>query len=389
MSSSGVVDCLVLSGGGAKGAYGAGVAKALASYRAKTQAPSSLCYIGTSAGALNAAVLASADADALIRFWLQVTPRAVLSARIRSPRLQAVMHAFTRRRFFSIYGNAGLRKLISQAVSLGAVQQRSGHLIIAATNYTRGELRAFYVSSLIDQFVAFDDTLPLPQRRLAHFRRIDKQETLERSLLASASIPVFFPAVQIENDWYVDGGIGNHTPTREAAYFLRYLADRQLGIPGEVYCVKHDPPSVVQERGKETFRATEIFKRTLEIYHHLHTEPIVRAWGRINDEVRHHDERIARFDDWLSKQSVPPQLLDDIKQHLQHDLGTLGEATARQDRELVEIQPSSDLGDTLDFDPERIRATINRGYTDMCMALNFTGRINTAEYRDLVKQKPV
>src|ERR1043165_4006893 len=116
MSSSGVVDCLVLSGGGAKGAYGAGVAKALASYRAKTQAPSSLCYIWTSAGALNAAVRASADADALIRFWLQVTPRAVLSARIRSPRLQAVMHAFTRRRFFSIYGNAGLRKLISQAV---------------------------------------------------------------------------------------------------------------------------------------------------------------------------------------------------------------------------------------------------------------------------------
>src|SRR4051812_47262607 len=97
MNSSGVVDCLVLSGGGAKGAYGAGVAKALAAYRTRTQAQSSLCYIGTSAGALNAAVLASADPDALIRFWLQVTPRAVLSARIRSPRFQAALHVFTRR----------------------------------------------------------------------------------------------------------------------------------------------------------------------------------------------------------------------------------------------------------------------------------------------------
>ena len=63
----GVVDCLVLSGGGAKGAYGAGVAKALDAYRGLTKQDSSVCYAGTSAGALNAAVLAAADADALLR----------------------------------------------------------------------------------------------------------------------------------------------------------------------------------------------------------------------------------------------------------------------------------------------------------------------------------
>jgi len=50
-------DCLVLSGGGAKGAYGAGVAKALWEYRKLKKVDTKLCVVGTSAGALNAAAL--------------------------------------------------------------------------------------------------------------------------------------------------------------------------------------------------------------------------------------------------------------------------------------------------------------------------------------------
>lgn len=46
-------DCLVLRGGGAKGAYSAGVSKALFVYRKLKNIDHAICYIGTSSGALN------------------------------------------------------------------------------------------------------------------------------------------------------------------------------------------------------------------------------------------------------------------------------------------------------------------------------------------------
>ena len=380
----GVVDCLVLSGGGAKGAYGAGVAKALDAYRGLTKQDSSVCYVGTSAGALNAAVLAAADADALLRFWTTVTPRSVLSARFRSAVVQSALHLLTRRRFFSVYRNPGLKKLIGQSVSLDEMQRRDRHLIVAATNYTRATLKAFYVSPLIDEFIKVDTKLPPEQQRLAHFNKIDSQEELEACLLASAAIPVFFPLVKFGGDWYIDGGIGNHTPTREAAYFLRYLKENGSGIPGVVYCVKQDPPrTILDDHKQQTLSATEVFKRTLEIYHHVHTAPIVRGWSRINKEVSDHQEHVDAFLKWLSSQAIGVQLHDDIKARLLQDLGTLGGEAARQNIPLIEVEPSVDLGDTLDFDPGRIKKTITHGYLDMLDVLKNKGLIDT---RDLVNK---
>jgi predicted acylesterase/phospholipase RssA len=79
-------DCLVLSGGGAKGAYGAGVAKALWEYRKLKNVDTKLCLVGTSAGALNAAVLATAEvweiAPALSRLWGVISALCIDSGRI-------------------------------------------------------------------------------------------------------------------------------------------------------------------------------------------------------------------------------------------------------------------------------------------------------------------
>src|SRR6478672_6993248 len=74
-------DCLVLSGGGAKGAYGAGVAKAISAYRELKNIRGPFCYVGASAGALNAYVLATQNPDALISFWQSATHRNILGSR--------------------------------------------------------------------------------------------------------------------------------------------------------------------------------------------------------------------------------------------------------------------------------------------------------------------
>lgn len=238
-------DCLVLSGGGAKGAYGAGVAKALAAYRRLKEVRGPVCYIGASAGALNAYVLATANADDLISFWQTATRRNILGLPFPSAAIRAMLRMATRP--FSIYSNVGLEKLIRVNASITTIKSP---LIIAATDYTRGELKAFYASKLIDRLVDDDTRLSPEQQRLNHFRRIPTTEVLIKALLASSAIPVFFPPVEIkvehrgesETGWYIDGGIGNHTPTREAAYFSRYVTEKRYGEVGLVICVKQDPP---------------------------------------------------------------------------------------------------------------------------------------------------
>jgi hypothetical protein len=233
----------------------------------------------------------------------------------------------------------------------------------------------------------FRASQPIGARRLGHFTKITDERELRLALLASASIPVFFPPVEMANDWYVDGGTGNHTPTREAAYFLRYLEKTKLGTPGEVYCITQDPPGAPFAH-KLKFSSSEILKRTLEIYHFVHTDPIVRAWSRINDEVIRHDQHIQDFLAWLAGQGLSQQQQENIEFELRKHLGTLGGATARQHRDLIEIEPSTDLGDTLDFDPERIKQTIIHGYKDALGVFKDRGKIVVAEYDQLVNQSP-
>jgi predicted acylesterase/phospholipase RssA len=128
-------DCLVLSGGGAKGAYGAGVAKALAAYRHLKEVRGPVCYIGASAGALNAYVLATANADDLISFWQAATRRNILGLRFPSATIRAMLRVATRP--FSIYSNAGLEKLIRANACIKTVkspQRRSAIELCSVCN---------------------------------------------------------------------------------------------------------------------------------------------------------------------------------------------------------------------------------------------------------------
>ena len=64
---------VVLSGGGARGAYQAGAWKALRELDYQFD-----IVTGTSVGALNAAMMASGDFDRAITLWQEISPEAVL-----------------------------------------------------------------------------------------------------------------------------------------------------------------------------------------------------------------------------------------------------------------------------------------------------------------------
>ena len=150
------------------------------------------CYVGASAGALNAYVLATRNPDALITFWQRATHRSILGTRFPSAALRAMLRLATNP--FSIYSSIGLDKLIRETANIETIKSP---LIIAATDYTRGELKAFYASKLIDRLVEDDAALLPQQQRLGHFRRLGSTKLLIKALLASSAIPVFFPPVKI------------------------------------------------------------------------------------------------------------------------------------------------------------------------------------------------
>jgi predicted acylesterase/phospholipase RssA len=399
-SKPAIYDCLVLSGGGAKGAYGAGVAKAIAAYREKKKSTNSLCYIGASAGALNAYLLSAKGPDELIHFWLSATNRSVLGVHIRNATVQGLFRwaagLLKPHQPFSIYSNRSLRQLIEANSRLEDLKHP---LIVAATDYTQGKLKSFYASDLIDDFVREDRKQKIARQRLRHFRRIETNDQLVDALLASAAIPLFFPPVAIsaefegstETSWYVDGGIGNNTPTREAAYFLRYLEESGSGRSGLVFCVRQDAPRALQEQSQRV-EFSDILMRTLDVYHRVHTDAIIGAWSRINDEVEQQRDRVASFTAWLDQQSFDKSVSAAIEQQISKQFLSLGGVAKRLEVPLVEIEPTSELGDTLDFNPIDARDHILRGYNDALKVLLESHkiedqmRLDEAEYEELVNQ---
>jgi predicted acylesterase/phospholipase RssA len=365
-------DCLVLSGGGARGAYGAGVAKALDVYRRWKGLNNQICYIGASAGALNAYILSSQGVDSLLQFWLSATRRSVLGTNSRFALLWAVLRWYLcggrSGRSFSIYDNRGLRTLIGENARLDVI---TSPLIMAATDFTRGRLRAFYSSGLIDSFVDEDAAQPVRRQRLSHFRKIDSDETLVRALLASSAIPVFFPPVRIttsvsgkqETGLYVDGGVGNNTPVREAAYFFRFLERTGVGTPGVTYCIRQEPPRLISESSSH-YGLVEILKRTLDIFHWNHTQVPITGWNRINSEVKDQRDKFVKMKTTLSEQHLDIEQENSIVHKMNTLFGTLGGQAPRVAVPLIEIEPSIPLGDIFDFDRARITESIVHGYND-------------------------
>src|SRR5207237_8687477 len=120
--SKAIYDCFVLSGGGSKGAYGAGAAKAVEEYRKLRGLTNPVCYIGASAGALNAYILAAGDADALIDFWLTTTNKAILGVPNGNSKIHAALRYFQQCFSYSprsLYSNKAINKLLKErAISL-------------------------------------------------------------------------------------------------------------------------------------------------------------------------------------------------------------------------------------------------------------------------------
>ncbi|TAK67335.1 MAG: patatin-like phospholipase family protein [Betaproteobacteria bacterium] len=222
---------LILTGGGARAAYQAGVLKAVRDLlpdQAKNPFPI-LC--GTSAGAINAAVLAIYADDFrrgvgyLLDVWenfhvervYRADPWSMLKT---SARWFASMLWIKRNSPASLFDNTPIREMLEKNLDFGRIQKNidKGALYavsVTASGYSSGENVSFYQGG--PGLEAWERT-----------QRVGAATTLNVDyLMASSALPFLFPAVKLNREYFGDGSIRQIAPISPA---LHLGADRVLVI---------------------------------------------------------------------------------------------------------------------------------------------------------------
>jgi len=226
---------LVMGGGGARAAYQVGFLRCLARRHPELEIP---IITGVSAGAINAALLAShhgtfAQAvEELAALWSNLTVDCVfrvdpmsLATHVGRWGLQLVSGGLIRASGLrGLVDTSPLHRFLSETlhavdgeltgVQANLARGRLESVAITTSDYTTGRSITWIQGSSVQPWVR-------PHR--------EARETVLTvdHIMASAALPLFFPAIQIGNGYYGDGGIRQTAPLSPA---LHLGADRIMTI---------------------------------------------------------------------------------------------------------------------------------------------------------------
>ncbi len=240
---------LVLPGAGARGAYQVGVLKAIAHLLPKPSENPFSIITGTSAGAINAAVLASRAGHferavtEMERVWANFDASQVYRTD-NWTMLKSSLHWLAALVLGglgvgnpkSLLDNSPLRELLARRIPPGAITRaiERGYvdaLAVTASAYTSARSVTFYQTRL-------------PVEPWERVRRIGRPAKIGIDhLLASAAVPFVFPPVRLGGEYYGDGSMRHPAPLSSA---IHLGADRLLviGVRDEQPEPEPDPEAV-------------------------------------------------------------------------------------------------------------------------------------------------
>jgi NTE family protein len=227
---------LVLSGGGAKGAFQFAAEK----YAREVKGYRWDIISGVSVGALNAAMLAMGKYARLQEIWQHISNDQVYTGRMN---LWAILRLLFGAK--SIYGNAPLWQMIENEIQPDQIKT---------------DVRIGTVSLRTGQYVLFRPSDP----------------DFERALLASTAIPIIWPPTRVSDDYLdmVDGGVRNISP----------LGDVLDDDPDEVVVINCSPRTPVLA-DRPLRNALEIGMAALEVAMDEIFVTDLREFIRINHNV--------------------------------------------------------------------------------------------------------
>jgi NTE family protein len=298
---------LVLQGGGALGAYQAGVYEALSEAHIEPDWVS-----GVSIGAINAALIAGNRPQdrlpALREFWRRITDRTLWLFAPDGDVFRQGRNAFSafttallgQPGFFephkvhpwflpagakdatSYYDNSAMRRTLQELVDFDLINARAVRFSVGAVNVLTGN------------FVFFDNA----------------RETITPAhIMASGALPPAFPMVQVGTDYFWDGGIVSNTP-------LQHILAQDDNLNSLVFQV-------------DLFSATGPLPRTIQEVEGRHKEIMYSS------RTRQVTDMFARLMRWKNRchdilQKVPEELLTPEEREMRDKLSDLPRATILQ-----------------------------------------------------------
>lgn len=169
---------IVLSGGGGKGAYQAGVLRAL---NEKGLMDYVTAISGASAGALNLLVYATGEVEKAQNIWKSISPEQFLTL---NTSINGIEDGFLSRK--------GIEDIIDKYVDLDLVRNNEKSLYVSTTEFSDNDIEKVKYFSL-------------------NYRQ---NSQIKDIILASAALPFIYSPVEIEGKMYRDGGIMDNLPIR-------------------------------------------------------------------------------------------------------------------------------------------------------------------------------
>jgi NTE family protein len=243
----------VLSGGGSRGAYEAGIIHYIRTDLAKQlgRQVSIDIVTGTSVGAINAAFMAAtmsdpaSQAEQIVSAWRSLRIEELIGLQAGDLWRAGKMMlggdppppppgSF---RYGGLLDTSGLERFVIRTIPWRGIERslRGGHLhaiSVSATHVATGHTVVFLSSAE-----------PVPREWSRDpFVRHTAARIGPRHVLASAAIPMLFPAVKIGEEYFTDGGLRQNTPMSPA---IRLGADRLLLV--SLKHISREPKSLTPE----------------------------------------------------------------------------------------------------------------------------------------------